>query len=80
MTAQCLAIDQARRISEMAFLACRATTQPTMRTTASSLRVTHAAGDEALSMSHIARFRYATPNCLAGLLELLACWRTHGSS
>ena len=69
MTAQRLSIDEATRISEMAFLPCHAITRADRDDSSFSLRVINAAGAEALSISHIARSQYADPAHLAGLLE-----------
>jgi hypothetical protein len=69
MTVQYLVLDEAMRISEMAFLPCRATAKADHGDASFSLRVINAAGDEILSISHIARSQYADPVHLAGLLE-----------
>ncbi len=69
MTAQRLALDEAMRISEMAFLPCHATTKADSGDASFSLQVTNAAGNEILSISHIARSQYTDPVHLAGLLE-----------
>ncbi|MBA1279335.1 hypothetical protein [Stutzerimonas stutzeri] len=69
MTSQQLTLDEAMRISEMAFLPCHVTTVADHEDASFSLRVTNAAGDEALSIAHIARSQYATLLHLAGLLE-----------
>lgn len=69
MTNQQLALDEAMRISEMAFLPCRVDTVADNEDASFSLRVTNAAGDEVLSIAHVARSQYAAPQHLAGLLE-----------
>ncbi|WP_413043733.1 hypothetical protein [Pseudomonas sp. YJ42] len=69
MTALRLALDEAIRISEMAFLPCHATTQVNNEDASFSLRVINVAGDEIMSIPHIARSQYADPMHLAGLLE-----------
>ncbi|AHL75755.1 hypothetical protein CH92_11860 [Stutzerimonas stutzeri] len=69
MTTQRIALDEAMRISEMAFLPCHATTKANNDDASFSLRVTNAASDELLSIPHIARSQYADPVHLAGLLE-----------
>ncbi len=69
MTAQRLSIDEARHISEMAFLPLHATTQADRDDSSFSLRVLNTAGTEVLSVAHIARSQYADPTHFAGLLE-----------
>ena len=69
MTVPTLGLDEARRICELAFLPCHAATQVDHADSSFSLRVTTAAGHEALSILHIARSQYAGPDHLAGLLE-----------
>ena len=69
MTAQRLDLDEAMRISEMAFLPCHATAKADRGDASFSLRVINAAGNDILSISHIARSQYADPVHLAGLLE-----------
>jgi len=69
MTAQHLALDEAMRISEMAFLPSHATAKANTEDASFSLRVVNAAGDELLAISHIARSQYVDPAHLAGLLE-----------
>ncbi|MCQ4310594.1 hypothetical protein NAV33_01590 [Pseudomonas stutzeri] len=69
MTTQHIALDEAMRISEMAFLPCHAAAKANNEDASFSLRVINAAGDEILTISHIARSQYAAPAHLAGLLE-----------
>ncbi|QGZ31527.1 hypothetical protein [Stutzerimonas stutzeri] len=69
MTVQRLSLDEAMRISAMAFLPCHAVTRADNEDASYSLRVIDAAGDEILSIAHIARSQYADPVHLAGLLE-----------
>ncbi|NKQ10526.1 hypothetical protein [Pseudomonas sp. SST3] len=69
MTTQRLALNEAMRISEMAFLPCHATAKADHEDASFSLRVVDAVGDEILSISHIARSQYTDPIHLAGLLE-----------
>nr|WP_319296941.1 hypothetical protein [Stutzerimonas xanthomarina] len=69
MTSAVLDLDEARRICEMAFLPCHAATRADHTDGSFSLSVASAAGDEALSILHIARSQYADPAHLAGLLE-----------
>lgn len=57
------------RISEMAFLPCRATAKADAEDASFSLRVVNATGKEVLSISRIARSQYTNPVHLAGLLE-----------
>lgn len=68
MNAQ-LSLDEAVRISEMAFLPCRATAHTDQGDASFSLRVIDAFGAEILSIAHIARTQYASPAHLAALLE-----------
>lgn len=72
MPGQRIAIEEAMRISEMAFLPCRATTKADSSDASFSLQVTNTGGKEMLSISHIARSQYADPDHLA------ACWKTLG--
>lgn len=69
MTSQQLTLDEAMRISEMAFLPCHVITVADNQDASFSLQVTNEAGDEILSIAHIARSQYAAPLHLAGLLE-----------
>lgn len=69
MPTQHLALDEAIRISEMAFLPCYAAAKANNEDASFSLRVVNAAGDELLAISHIARSQYLDAAHLAGLLE-----------
>ncbi|WP_217474304.1 hypothetical protein [Stutzerimonas stutzeri] len=69
MNAQRFALDEAMRIREMAFLPCQATTRADQDDASFSLRVVDEAGQERLSILHIARSQYSDPTHLAGLLE-----------
>lgn len=69
MTDQHLTLNEAMRISEMAFLPCHATAKPDNEDASFSLRVVGTGGDEILSIPHIARSQYTEPVHLAGLLE-----------
>ncbi|MFG3695479.1 hypothetical protein ACGFZ6_19150 [Stutzerimonas stutzeri] len=69
MCAQRIEIDEAMLISEMAFLPCHATTSADSNDASFSLRVFDDAGEERLSIPHIARTQYSDPTHLAGLLE-----------
>ncbi len=69
MTSQQLALDEAMRISEMAFLPCQVTTVADNQDASFSLQITNETGDEVFSIAHIAHSQYTAPLHLAGLLE-----------
>lgn len=64
-----LTLDEAMRISELAFLPCHADTNADREDASFSLRVVNETGDEALSICHVAHSQYSDSAHLAGLLE-----------
>ncbi|TLX53966.1 hypothetical protein DN826_16170 [Stutzerimonas nosocomialis] len=64
-----LSLDEATRISEMAFLPLRAITQSDLDDASYSLRVEDACGEPVLSIAHIARSQYADAAQLAAILD-----------
>jgi len=74
MCAQRIEIDEAMRISEVAFLPGHATTSADSNDASFSLRVFDDAGEERLSIPHIARTQTAIPPTSP------ACSKAHGCS
>ncbi len=64
-----LSLDEATRISEMAFLPLRAITQRDLDDASYSLRVENASDEVVLSIAHVARSQYADAAQLAALLD-----------